>query len=63
MFKKALALIVSIMLIISLYITYKQPIFKDYATTFEVSLCDYSFSQNLKNVSSIEFVFTRPRIT
>ena len=57
MLKKALALIVSIIVICSLYITYKQPIFKDYSKMFEVSLCDYSLSQNLKNVNNLEFLF------
>lgn len=57
MLKRAVAIIVSIILIISLYITYKQPIFKDYAKTYEVSLSDYSLSQGLKKVNSLEFLF------
>ena len=58
MFKKAVALTIATLLFLSLYITYKQPIFKDYANDFEVSLCDYSLSQGLKSVNSVEFLFT-----
>lgn len=58
MFKKTVTLTLSAILIFCLYVSYKQPIFKGYATNFEISLCDYSLSQGLKVVDSTEFLFT-----